>query len=115
MCEALLDPRRSEPERRERLHALVAFAGARSSRTAVASRRRARRSSRVILGDDARGGGARGTLQARGFDVRAIRPPTVPEGTARLRISLTLNVDERRSTAHGRRARRGAGGAPSPA
>jgi 8-amino-7-oxononanoate synthase len=37
---------------------------------------------------------AAAALQERGFDVRGIRPPTVPQGTARLRVSITLNVDE---------------------
>ncbi|MEV8466047.1 8-amino-7-oxononanoate synthase [Fluviibacterium sp. DFM31] len=47
----------------------------------------------VILGDDKRALAAAQALQARGHDIRAIRPPTVPRGTARLRISITLNVD----------------------
>ena len=48
----------------------------------------------VILGDDKRTMRAAEELQAAGFDVRGIRPPTVPRGTSRLRLSLTLNVDE---------------------
>ncbi len=48
----------------------------------------------VIIGADARAVRIATALQGRGFDVRAVRPPTVPEGTARLRISLTLNVTE---------------------
>lgn len=46
----------------------------------------------VILGEDRRAVAIADALQAKGHDVRAIRPPTVPEGTARLRIAITLNV-----------------------
>ena len=46
----------------------------------------------VILGADTRAVALAAALQARGHDIRAIRPPTVPEDTARLRIALTLHV-----------------------
>ena len=46
----------------------------------------------VLLGEDRRTMAAAAALQDAGFDVRGIRPPTVPPGTSRLRISLTLNV-----------------------
>ncbi len=45
----------------------------------------------LVLGDDARTMRVAGAVQAAGFDVRGIRPPTVPQGSSRLRISLTLN------------------------
>ncbi|MBU0555063.1 MAG: 8-amino-7-oxononanoate synthase [Alphaproteobacteria bacterium] len=48
----------------------------------------------IILKEDARTMRVATLLQQAGFDVRGIRPPTVPRGTARLRVSLTLNVDE---------------------
>ena len=46
----------------------------------------------LILGDDGRTMAVAATLQESGFDVRGIRPPTVPAGTSRLRISITNNV-----------------------
>ena len=42
----------------------------------------------VILGDAGRALAIANALQGSGFDVRAVRPPTVPEGTSRLRISI---------------------------
>ena len=48
----------------------------------------------LIVGDDRAAVALAAGLQRRGFDVRAVRPPTVPDGTARLRISITLNVEE---------------------
>ncbi|CAM3352356.1 8-amino-7-oxononanoate synthase [Paracoccus nototheniae] len=48
----------------------------------------------LIVGPDAATMDLAAKVQARGFDIRGIRPPTVPEGTARLRVSLTLNAPE---------------------
>ena len=46
----------------------------------------------LIVGGDAQTMALAARLQKIGFDIRGIRPPTVPEGTSRLRVSLTLNV-----------------------
>jgi len=80
-----------EPERRARLSALVAAA-----ERALAPLGVVPTGSQIlplILGDDARTMAVAAAVRAAGFDVRGIRPPTVPSGTARLRLSLTLNVD----------------------
>ena len=81
-----------DPEPRGRLAALCRHAEARLARHgAIAS---GSQILPLVLGDDARTMAAAAALQARGLDVRGIRPPTVPAGTSRLRISITLNVDE---------------------
>ncbi|CUJ98937.1 8-amino-7-oxononanoate synthase [Ruegeria denitrificans] len=53
----------------------------------------------VILGDEAQTMKMAATLQTQGFDVRGIRPPTVPRGTSRLRVSITGNVSKTDITA----------------
>ena len=84
---------KDEPERRERLTRLIQCANRALAIHAIAEPSGSQIVP-IILGDDRRAMRVAGALQARGFDVRGVRPPTVPEGTARLRISLTLNVDE---------------------
>ena len=85
---------RDEPERQQRLASLIHFA-----HREIGTRQGWRLSGSQILpfivGDNARAMALATALQAHGFDIRGIRPPTVPAGTARLRISLTNNVDER--------------------
>lgn len=83
---------REEPERRERLHALVRAAtrtlaeiGLSGSGSPIQP---------VVIGDDRRTMALAAAMQAAGFDVRGVRPPTVPPGTSRLRLSFTLNINE---------------------
>ncbi len=47
----------------------------------------------IVLGSDHAALSAAARLQSAGFDIRAIRPPTVPVGTARLRISIHADHD----------------------
>jgi len=90
---AALDLVRTDPERRRRLAHLVAFAGREIERRCAITPS-GTHIQPVVLGSDERAVAVAKALVAEGFDVRAVRPPTVPEGTARLRISLTLNAGE---------------------
>ena len=82
-----------EPERRVQLQERVAFAG-RQLAERCGVKPSGSQIQPFVIGDVGRTMAVAAALQARGFDIRGIRPPTVPEGTSRLRISLTLNVGE---------------------
>lgn len=86
----------AEPARRERLHRLSALAA--GALTDAAGSTVADAGSQiipVILGADATALAVAAALHEAGFDVRAIRPPTVPVGTSRLRISIGVDRTER--------------------
>lgn len=78
-------------ERQFKLAALVAHAG-QQLQTKLGMRPTPTQIQPIIIGDDKRTMAVASACQAAGFDVRGIRPPTVPEGTSRLRLSLTLNA-----------------------
>jgi 8-amino-7-oxononanoate synthase len=88
-----LEISRTDPERRDRLARLVQFAG-KELRRRCNIEPSGSHILPVIIGADQAAVALATSLQRRGFDIRAIRPPTVPEGTARLRLALTLNVNE---------------------
>lgn len=89
---AALGIMRTEPQRREGLNRRVQLA-----ERLLAPLGAARSGSQImplIVGGDAEAMALAAALQQAGFDVRGIRPPTVPSGTARLRIAITLNASE---------------------
>lgn len=84
---------RFDAARREKLQGLVTLAG-NELQTRCGISPSGSQILPVIVGGDERAVSLAKAMQKRGFDIRAARPPTVPEGTARLRVSVTLNVDE---------------------
>jgi 8-amino-7-oxononanoate synthase len=86
---AALEVLAGEPARRERLGALSSRMKAGLERLGFDVSRVIAPIFPVVLGTEERALAASGALRARGFFVRAIRPPTVPRGTSRLRVALT--------------------------
>lgn len=80
-----------EPERRELLHTRIAFAR-KLFRDRLGVEGTGSQIQPVLTGTDSTAVRLAQALREQGFDVRAIRPPTVPEGSSRLRVTLTLNT-----------------------
>ena len=86
---AALEVVAEEPERRERLRALTARMKEGLAALGFDVSRVVAPIFPVVLKDEAVALEASRRLRSRGWFVRAIRPPTVPPGTSRLRVSLT--------------------------
>ncbi len=84
-----------EPERRETLLARIGFANKKLKATVGGNLRFwGSQIIPVVLGEEEQALKTAAYLQEAGFDVRAIRSPTVPRGTSRLRISINATHSE---------------------
>lgn len=92
---AALETSRREPERRARLHAHIATFGRRAAQAGLAPAPSATPIQPILIGEEAETLRLRDALLTAGFLVGAIRPPTVPAGTARLRVALSAAHEER--------------------
>jgi len=92
--DASLDVIGAEPERRERLRDRVSRVREQLGRAGVPVAAQGSQIIPVTIGDNERAVAVADTLRTDGFDVRAIRPPTVPAGTARLRISVNAGLTD---------------------
>jgi 8-amino-7-oxononanoate synthase len=88
---AALDVLEAEPDRRARLDALSARMKAGLEALGFPMEGVVAPIFPVVLGEEGRALAASRRLRERGFHVKAIRPPTVPRGTSRLRVSLTAS------------------------
>ena len=82
----------SEAERRERLLHLARHLRSRLAEAGVEVPRGRSQIVPVLLGENERALAVAQALQEAGFDVRAIRPPSVAPGTSRLRISVNVGL-----------------------
>jgi 8-amino-7-oxononanoate synthase len=82
-----------EPERRAALQSRIDFAAKELAR-ATQHLPSGSQIQPIVIGSDPRAVALADRLKTHGFDIRAIRPPTVPEGSARLRLTITLNASE---------------------
>jgi len=92
--EASLDVLEAEPERRLGLHRRSAHLRSQLAAHGIDALPGSSQILSMVIGDNDRAVRIASRLQDEGFDVRAIRPPSVPEGTARLRISVNVGVAE---------------------
>jgi 8-amino-7-oxononanoate synthase len=92
--DASLDVVRDEPDRRGRLLARSAYLRRRLVDSGIDVPVGRSQIIPVMIGDNAAAVAISRALQQEGFDVRAIRPPSVPAGTARLRVSVNADLSE---------------------
>jgi 8-amino-7-oxononanoate synthase len=83
-----------EPERRERLLVRAAYLRARLAAAGIGTGDSRSQILPIVIGENNRAVAVARAIQAEGFDVRAIRPPSVPAGTARLRVSVNAGLSE---------------------
>ena len=80
---------RTEPWRRAKLASLIARFRRAGFRHGLPMRDSQTAIQPIILGDNTKALNVAKSLEAKGYLVSAIRPPTVPDGQARIRVTLT--------------------------
>ncbi|MCW8923447.1 MAG: 8-amino-7-oxononanoate synthase [Gammaproteobacteria bacterium] len=82
---------KTKPELREQLNSNIQYFSQCATQTGIELTDSQTAIQPIILGDEARAVAASEQLLEQGLLVTAIRPPTVPKGTARLRITLSAS------------------------